>query len=125
MLDNPCVRCGWKLKGFHICVIDLRTEEGVVAARSGENIPKQRKSRARRGANRSESVRIARSREVGRAERDAEIIRLYDKHNFSINEIVKKLGYDQRTVSKVVKAAAEAGSIVFRGNTGRPSRAAG
>jgi len=123
-LDIPCEKCGWKMPGFHVCVIDLRTAEGVKAATTvNYSPPKPRPSRARPGANRSESVKESWARRAGRAERDAEIIRLYDEEELSMNQTAARLKIDYRTVSKVLKAAAEAGDIAIRSNTGgRPRR---
>ena len=118
MLDQPCVKCGWKLQGFHICVIDLRTAEGVKAATTANYEPPKRKSRARPGANRSESVKRARANEAGREERDAEIIRLYDEMYLSMTGVSKRLGLDFRTVQKVLHTAANADKIVLRENRG-------
>jgi hypothetical protein len=121
MLDTPCGKCGHRFPGFHICVLDFSTKEGLKAATTVDYTPPAgRKSRARPGANRSESVAAARRREPGRAERDKEIARLYGDEQLSINAIVKKLGYSQKTVSAVVRKAVEDGHIIYRGNTGRP-----
>lgn len=127
------------MPGFHICVLDFHSPEGVqrathvesteIGAPSTLNSPKAVKRKRRtqpvRGsdedrANRSQGVAAARAREQGRAERDQEIIRLYDD-NHSINGICKIMMLDQRTVSKVVRAAADTGRFIFRGNTGRPA----
>lgn len=124
MLDTPCVKCGWKLQGFHICVIDLRTKEGVKTATTVDYVPPAgRKSRARPGANRSESVKRARASEPGRTERDAEIVRLYDEELLSMNETSRRLGLDFRTVKNVLHKAAAANKIELRVNLGgRPRR---
>lgn len=118
MLDTPCPKCDWRFPGFHICVIDLRTAEGIKAATTVNYEPSKRKSRARPGANRSESVKAARAREPGRAGRDAEIIRLYDELHYSMSGIAKAMQIDPRTVSNVVKAAAAAGKIELQVNLG-------
>lgn len=138
MLDNPCDKCGWRMPGFHICVLDYSTPEGVKRATFVEstelgapsllNNPEPKKRAKKRTqpvfgseqdrANRSESVRQARAREQGRAERDAEIIRLYDVQHFSMNGTAAALGIDYRTVSKVLKEAAAAGEIVLQTNLG-------
>ena len=122
-LDNPCEKCGWKMPGFHVCVIDLRTAEGVKAATTVNYQPPKRKSRARPGANRSESVKAARAREAGRAERDEEIIRLYDEEELSMTAVSRQMGLDFRTVQKVLHTAAKDEKIVIRAHLGgRPRR---
>lgn len=144
MLDVPCGKCGHRFPGFHICVLDFSTPEGVRRATFIESteigapskLNQAPRAQPRKRANRqhqadagseehrariSEGVRRARANEAGRAERDAEILRLYDMHH-SIRSIATMIKADQRTVSAVVKAAASAGQIVFRGNTGRPKR---
>lgn len=119
MLDIPCAKCGWKFPGFHVCAIDLRTPEGVRAATTANyKPPAPRASRARPGANRSESVKAARAREVGRVERDAEIIRLYDEMDLSMTGVAKQMDLDFRTVQKVLHTAANADKIVLRLNPG-------
>lgn len=126
MLDTPCEKCGWRMAGFHICAIDLRTPQGVKAATTANYTPpKGRKSRARPGANRSESVKAARAKEAGRAERDAEIIRLYDEMEFSMTGVSRQMGLDFRTVQKVLHTAANDEKIILRPNVGgRPRRGA-
>lgn len=118
MLDTPCPKCDWRFPGFHICVIDLRSPEGVRAATTVNYSPPKRKSRARPGANRSESVKVARANDPGRAERDAEIIRLYDEMHYSMAGIAKAMKIDARTVSHVIKAAAAADKIELQVNLG-------
>lgn len=110
-LDTPCVKCGWKLQGFHICVIDLRTKEGVKAATTVNYQPPKRKSRARPGA--SSKPRIQ-----ANEERDAEIIRLYDEMHYSMAGIASAMKIDPRTVSHVIKAAAAADKVDLRVNLG-------
>lgn len=139
MLDVPCGKCGHRYPGFHICVLDFSTPEGIKRARFVESTELGAKSKLNRAgrkrsnrqhqpdfgspedrANRAEAVRQARASEPGRAERDKEIARLYGDEQLSINAIVKKLGYSQKTVSAVVRKAVADGHIIFRGNTGRP-----
>jgi DNA-directed RNA polymerase specialized sigma24 family protein len=127
MLDIPCVKCGWKLKGYHLCLFNMRdVEEHKAATTVDYEPPKPRRSRARDGANRSESVRAARAKEPGRRERDAEIIRLYDEEELSMNGVARQLGVDFRTVKKVLHTAANAEKIVIRQNLGgRPRQLIG
>lgn len=123
--------------GFHVCVLDYSTPEGIkratfvesteLGAPSKLNKPGRKRSNRQHQpdfgseedrANRSESVRRTRAQQS--AERDKEIARLYGDEQMSINAICKKLGYSQKTVSRVVRQAVENGHIIFRGNTGRP-----
>lgn len=143
MLDTPCERCGHRFPGFHICVLDFSTPEGRLRATFVEstelgapsplNDPELKTRKKKRNqpafgsaedrANRAEGVRQARAREAGRAERDEKIIAYYDDEEISMNGIAKIMGIDYRTVSKVLKAAAEAGKIQIRVNLGgRPRR---
>jgi len=141
MLDVPCDKCGHRYPGFHICVLDFSTPEGIkrakfvesteLGAKSKLNRPGRKRSNRQHQpdfgseqdrANRAESVRQARAREAGRAERDAEILKLYDEQQCSINAICSIMNLSQKTVSRVVREAADAGTIVYRGNTGRPKR---
>ena len=111
------------MSGFHVCVLDFSTPEGVKAATTVDYEPPKRKSRARAGANRSESVKASYVNRPGRAERDAEIIRLYDEMHYSINGISMAMGLDFRTVQKVLHTAANDDKIVLRTNRGgRPRR---
>ena len=110
-LDTPCVKCGWKLQGFHICVIDLRTKEGVKAATTVNYQPPKRKSRAQSGT-------ASKPRTQLNEERDAEIIRLYDELHYSMAGIASAMKIDPRTVSSVIKAAAAADKVDLRVNLG-------
>lgn len=117
--DEPCEKCGWKMPGFHICIIDLRTKDGIRAATRAEYTPpKKRKSRARPGANRSDTVKAIRAAEPGRAERDAEIIRLYDEAELSMTGVSRHMNLDFRTVQRVLHLAANDDKIVLRVNRG-------
>lgn len=141
-LDTPCGQCGWKLAGFHICVLDFSTPEGLkratyvesheVGASSRLNKPPKKRSNRRHQpefgseqdrANRSEATRQARAKEEGRAERDKEIIRLYDEELLSMNRTAERLNLDFRTVKRVLHNAAQDGHIQLRVNLGgRPRR---
>lgn len=100
MRDKPCEKCGWKLVGFHICAIDLRTKEGIKAATTPNYGPLAK-----------------------RTERDEEIVRLYDEELLSMNETARRLGLDFRTVRSVLRRAAAANKIEIRVDLGgRPRR---
>lgn len=140
MLDIPCGKCGWKMLGFHVCVLDFSTPEGLKRAtftestelgapsplnRPGRIQPRKRSNRQHQSdagseehrARIAEGVRKARANDPGRAERDEEILRLYDMHH-SIRSIATMVEADQRTVSSVVKAAAAAGQVELKVNRG-------
>lgn len=107
--ETPCARCGWKWRGFHICV-DPSTPE-----------PKQKQTIKRRHiSDRSDSHREALS-ESNEArwrrinfERDAALVDRYKDGDVGFRGLAKEFNLSYKTVALAMKKAQERGEVEIR-----------
>lgn len=107
--SKSCGDCGWKYPGFHICLglppeIMERVEEG----------------RKKEAPARVKSVPVENRTKF--ADRNREIIRLYDEEDFTMREVAEKLKIDQRTVMNILHNARDKGDVVIRRAVRRTGR---
>ena len=117
--DIPCGDCGWKFKGFHIC-LDL-SDPAVREVVPGPG-RKPRVSRAVAGSDRAASIRAFHANDPRKVERNREIIRLYNELDMTMREVAEKMAIDPTTVRNILHRAADEGDVIIRKAARRTGR---
>jgi hypothetical protein len=109
--DTPCKTCGWKFKGFHVCVDPKAPIDPKIMAKhaSGYKGTLAERQRLREAVN----ERWERYREET-AERDAEIIRRYKQDDVSMKQLAQDFGIAFQTLRGILIRAEQRNELTIR-----------
>lgn len=109
LADKPCTRCGWKFKGFHICIENPSTTvEAMKPKRGGAKTQDQFDA-----MNEGRALRWESYREETQS-RDDKIVKLYKNGGVGYIDIARKMNLSKSTVQKVLKRAEAEGLVKLR-----------